>query len=220
MAKYIKYARVFLNRMLNLLRSNYANAKRIVIDNDFQRDLNWFNTFLPVFNGVSFFQYMLNLLRSNYANAKRIVIDNDFQRDLNWFNTFLPVFNGVSFFQYISSKTVQLDACPSGLGAIYDLQVYAMALPASSLDRNIALIEMINILVALIIWHSSWAGRKVLIKCDNQSVVSVLNNGMARYQTLAKYARNIFMRASACNINLTVVHVVGKQNPVADLLVR
>ena len=55
-AKCIKYARVFLNRMLNLLRTNY-NTKKIMIDDDFRKDLKWFYTFLPIFNGVTFFQY-------------------------------------------------------------------------------------------------------------------------------------------------------------------
>ena len=54
----------------------------------------------------------------------------------------------------------------------------------------------------------------VLIKCDNQAVVAVLNN------TLARYARNIFLWLSACNIDMKVVHVAGKLNPVADLLSR
>ena len=55
MAKCIKYVGVSLNRMLNLLKLN-CNVKKIVINDDFKRDLNWFNTFLFVFNGVSFFQ--------------------------------------------------------------------------------------------------------------------------------------------------------------------
>ena len=102
-AKCIKYARVFLNRMLNLLRENY--------------------------------------------NTKEIMIDEDFRKVLKWFNTFLPIFNGVTFFQYTTSKTVHLDACPTGLGAIYDSQVYAMTLPPIWKDKNIAQLEMI--LVAL-----------------------------------------------------------------------
>ena len=148
-AKCIKYARVFLNRMLNLLRTNYNN--------------------------------------------KKIMIDDDFRKDLKWFNTFLPVFNDVTFFQYITSKTVHLDACFTGLGAIYDSQVYATTLPATWKYENIAQLEMINILVALKVWHRPWSCQRVLIKCDNLAVVSVLNNGRARDQILAKYAKNIFM---------------------------
>ena len=53
------------------------------------------------------------------------------------------------FFNYAPAKSVHLDACPSGLGAIFDGRVYAMPLPNSWWDVNIAYTEMINILVAL-----------------------------------------------------------------------
>ena len=104
-AKCIKYARYFLNRMLSLLRTN--------------------------------------------SHAKFIKITTEFKKDLNWFQKFLIVYNGISFFNYTPTKTVHLDSCPSGLGAIFDNQVYAMLLPDSWHDQNIAYIEMINILVAL-----------------------------------------------------------------------
>ena len=69
-------------------------------------------------------------------------------------------------------------------------------------------------------WHNQWSGHKVLVKCDNQAVVSVLSTGKTRDSTLGKYARNVFLWLSAFNINIMVVHVPGKLNPVADLLSR
>ena len=50
--------------------------------------------------------------------SKSIKVTKEFKQSLNWFKTFLVVFNGVSLFSYIPSKSVNLDACPSGLGAI------------------------------------------------------------------------------------------------------
>ena len=138
-AKCIKYARYFLNRMLHLLRQN--------------------------------------------TSTKHIVLTEEFNQDLRWFNRFLPVFNGVSFFNYTPSKVIHLDA---GLGAIYDQQVYALPLSSVWQAQNIAYLEMINILVALKVWHAQWAGTRVLIKCDNQAVVAVLNNGKTRDLTLAR----------------------------------
>ena len=55
-AKCVKYARFFLNRMLNLLRENTKN-KNIRITREFKQDLGWFQRFLTIFNGVSFFNY-------------------------------------------------------------------------------------------------------------------------------------------------------------------
>ena len=132
----------------------------------------------------------------------------------------MPVYHGVSFFHHTPSKIVHLDACPHGLGAIFDSQVYALPLTEEYHYLNIAYLEMLNILVALKVWHSQWAGLKVQIKCDNQAVVSVLNLGRPRDPVLAEYTRNIFLWTSTFNIDLKVVHVPGKLNDVADLLSR
>ena len=166
-----------------------------------------------------FLNRMLTLLRENF-DKKSITVTADFKKDLNWFNTFLSVYNGVSFFQHVTGKVVHLDACPQGLGAIFDNQVYALPLPFTYHQLNIAYLEMLNILVALKVWHREWAGARIQVKCDNQAVVSVLNSGRSRDSVMAEYARNIFMWVSTFNIDIKVVHVPGKLNEVADLLSR
>ena len=70
-----------------------------------------------------------------------------------------------------------LDACTTGLGAIYETQVYVLPLPKDWQASNIASLEIINILVAL---NLHWSGDRVLIHCDNQAMVSVLNTGKSR----------------------------------------
>ena len=50
--------------------------------------------------------------------------------------------------------------------------------------------------------------------------MAVLNNGRSRNNVMGKYARNIFMWLSTCNIDKKVVHIAGKNNPGADLLSR
>ena len=52
--KCVKPERYFLYRMLQLLRSNH-NKSHITLDVNFQRDLNWFNTFLMQYSGVTFY---------------------------------------------------------------------------------------------------------------------------------------------------------------------
>ena len=175
-AKCVKYARYFLNRMLMLLREN--------------------------------------------PHCKRIRLSEAFKKDLRWFNAFLSVFNGVSFFKQPPSKSIHLDACPSGMGAIFDHQVYTLPFPSEWRDLNIAYTELINILVALKVWHIQWAGSSVLIRCDNQAVVSVLTTGKTRDPVMAKYVRNIYLWLSAFNIDMRVIHIAGRLNPVADLLSR
>ena len=77
---------------------------------------------------------MFILLREN-VHKKCIVISDDFKCDLKWFNSLITAFNGVSFFNYVLSKLVHLDAGPSGFGAIFDNQAYALSLPEFWKDK-------------------------------------------------------------------------------------
>ena len=52
------------------------------------------------------------------------------------------------------------------------------------------------------------------------AVVEVLRSGRARDPILATCARNIWLLTAIFNIQLTVTHIPGAQNEVADLLSR
>ena len=54
--KCIKPARFFLNRMLQLLRDSTSKS-HINLNRFFHRDLNWFNTFLWRYNGITFYNH-------------------------------------------------------------------------------------------------------------------------------------------------------------------
>ena len=54
--KRVKSSRPFLNRMLELLRKADKQVK-ISLTEEFRKDLHWFITFLPKFNGVAFFSH-------------------------------------------------------------------------------------------------------------------------------------------------------------------
>ena len=54
--KCVRVSRVFLNRMLDLLRTSVKQSK-ITLTHPFLKDLHWFQTFLPQFNGTAFFDH-------------------------------------------------------------------------------------------------------------------------------------------------------------------
>ena len=54
--KCVKNSRAFLNRMLQTLR-NSSNSSHVTLDPDFYRDLSWFQTSLPHFNGVCLYNH-------------------------------------------------------------------------------------------------------------------------------------------------------------------
>ena len=53
-SKCVRYARFFLNRLLENLRT-HANSKIITLDENSYKDIAWFKKFVQVFNGTSFF---------------------------------------------------------------------------------------------------------------------------------------------------------------------
>ena len=61
------------------------------------------------------------------------------------------------------------------------------------MNWSIVQLEMVNILLAVRLFQAHWAGKKVLIKCDNEAVVSVLRSGKTRDPYLGACARNFGM---------------------------
>ena len=56
-AKCVAPGRIFISRMLNLLKGNINNNIQITLNNEFRKDVNWWITFLPLYNGVSIIPY-------------------------------------------------------------------------------------------------------------------------------------------------------------------
>ena len=167
-----------------------------------------------------FLNRMLQVLRDNHT-SKNIRLTEGFLKDLNWFNTFLCSYNGVTFYDNKPIQAViELDASFTGLGAIFENMIYALPLPHQHLGFNITQLEMLNIMVALKVWGYCWSNMPIEIKCDNLAVVQVLQEGRARDPLLATIARNIWMLTSVFNIQLSVSHIAGKNNAIADLLSR
>ena len=69
-------------------------------------------------------------------------------------------------------------------------------------------------------WSHQWAASKIFLKCDNQAVVSVLNSGKTQDMTLGFMARNISMLLAIHDIELQVIHILGADNKIADILPR
>ena len=138
-----------------------------------------------------FLSRMLDTQRKHH-NSSIITLDEEFKKDMRWFYKFVHIFNGVSFFDKRPVKaTIELDASLNSLGAAWGELVYTVPLVMSEENFSIVHWEMLNILVAIRVWGHQWESQKILFKCDNQAVVSVLNSGKSSDMTLSAIARNI-----------------------------
>ena len=128
----------------------------------------------------------------NRMLALLLDLTSDFRRDLMWFGKFLPLYNGVSLYDHRPVDfTLELDACLTGLGGRWSKFVYHLPIARGFMNFSIVHLEMVNILLAVRLFQVQWSGRRVLIRCDNEAVVSVLRSGRTRDPYLGACARNI-----------------------------
>ena len=59
---------------------------------------------------------------------------------------------------------------------------------------------------------------KIVVECNNEAVVSVLQNSKTSDPLLAPYIRDTKMLAAQFDIDMWLVHIAGAQSMVADLL--
>ena len=167
-----------------------------------------------------FLNRMLDLLRSCHGRQK-IKLTSDFKRDLRWFAKFLPTYNGISLYDHKQvDVTLELDACLTGFGGKSGNFVYHLPIQRGFRNWTIVHLEMINILLATRLFKFQWASKKVLIRCDNEAVVTVLKSGKTRDPYLAACARNIWFESALVDIDLQYAHIRGVDNKVADVLSR
>ena len=167
-----------------------------------------------------FLNRMLQVLRTA-SNPQKIVLGDEFKRDLYWFQRFLQEYNGISLFTHRPCDSfIELDACLTGIGGAWKNFVYQMSIPLGYRQMGIVHLEMINIVVALKLFKDLWAGQKILIRCDNEAVVTVLKTGCTKEPFLGACARNVWFLAACFDINLQYEHVRGIHNTTADLLSR
>ena len=117
------------------------------------------------------FNRMLALLRSVHASKK----------NLRWFGKFLSLYNDISLYDHRPTDfTLELDACLTGLGERWGNFVYYLPISCDFMNWSIVHLEMVNILLAVRLFQNQWSGCRVLTRCDNEAVVTVLRSGRTR----------------------------------------
>ena len=170
-----------------------------------------------------FVNRLLETLRG--MDRERIPMSEPVQRDINWFLKFVKSFNGTATYihtKLYSTDCIQLDACLTGIGGRFNECVYTYQFRHNEIPSMFTIVhlEMWNVLVALRLWGHMWAKKQIIIECDNEAVVSVVNSGVTKDTGLGALVRNIWLETALKDIQLKLIHVKGKNNQCADLLSR
>ena len=85
---------------------------------------------------------------------------------------------------------------------------------------DIAVKELLPIIIAAAIWGKEWRGAQVTCHCDNQAVVAVMGSRSCRERHLMHLLRCLFFYEAHYEFKICCRHVPGSCNGIADDLSR
>ena len=146
--------------------------------------------------GRPFCRRLINSTSDINCPHHHIRLTKGMRQDLQTWLVFFQSFNGISIFHdttWYSNTDVCLytdssAARGNGFGAYFQgrwaFGVWPDFWHQSGVTKDITLLEYFPILVSLYIWGESLRNKKVLFKCDNQSVVHILNTQTSKSDQL------------------------------------
>ena len=85
---------------------------------------------------------------------------------------------------------------------------------------HINCLELLAIVVAVKIWGFHFKGKKILIFCDNEASVQVINSGSSRDSFMQNCLRELCYIQAVFQFDIRAKHIFGNDNRVADYLSR
>ncbi|CAG2202606.1 unnamed protein product [Mytilus edulis] len=176
--------------------------------------------------GRVFISRILNWLRYIYQDVKKSEVPELVKKDILWWKKFLPLYNGVSMMLIEEwSKPDEIfssDACMTGCGGMFKEDFFHVEFPDAIVNEQLHInaLEMLTVVVCLKLWGTKLRGKRIMIKCDNQVTVTVINTGRSRNQFLQSCLREICFVAAINEFELRAVHIAGVDNRLADMLSR
>ena len=175
--------------------------------------------------GRIFVSRMLNFLRG-MPNNRQVRLTEEIRKDLQWWGAFLPLYNGVSMMAWEEWGTpdadLASDACLEGCGAICGEEFFHTTFPEFITDQRLSIneLELLTVVVSLKVWKKRLKGKRILIYCDNEVSVEVVNRGRTRNTFLQSCLREIVWLAATVGFEIRTCHIAGVSNRIPDLLSR
>ncbi len=113
------------------------------------------------------------------------------------------------------------DACLLGCGAWNaDRQFFHVNFPndIKNMCLDINSLALLTIIVACKVWGHKWAGKRLVVKCDN--ITSVLNSDRSKNLFLQSFLREMAFVTARHEFEVRGVHISGISNRIPDALSR
>ncbi len=175
--------------------------------------------------GRTFLRRIFELMAVARNKYRPIRLNKSFRSDLQWWATFLETWNGVSLLRECGLRPadhhVYTDASGRfGCGALWQDLWFQYHWSAGYQDESITLKELLPVVLACAIWGPTWQDSSVLVHCDNEAAVQILNTGYSKDSELMHLLRCLFFIRAHFRVSLRAVHIPGVSNSLADAISR
>ena len=171
--------------------------------------------------GWTFLRQLFMLLSTVAKPHYYVRLNQSVRGDIAWWAALLQYWNGSSLFPWPSpSVHIFSDASGAvGCGTFNPHGSWFQILwPTDWEVTEIAVKEMLPVVVAAAIWGDRWAGHHVCFHIDNTAAVAVVQSRSAREPRLAQLMCCLFFYAAIYKFEYSAVHVPGRENEAADAI--
>ena len=85
---------------------------------------------------------------------------------------------------------------------------------------NINWRELYAIIMALAIWGDQFKDKRILVHCDNASIIQIITKGSSKSKSIMVLVHSLVMFGMQNNFDLCLQHIPGVDNGIADALFR
>ena len=175
--------------------------------------------------GRTFLRRLIDLTKGVQNPNHFIRLNKEARKDLAAWKIFLDQFNSTYIClsnRWVSSNTLKLftDASGAGFSAVFGGKWIQGRFPKEWTSVNIAIKELLPIVLAVQLWGHQMQNAKILFMSDNRSVVYVINKKTSKDPMLMELLRKLVVATMTHNIDFQAKHIPGKHNVIADLLSR
>ena len=155
----------------------------------------------------------------------KILLDEEAKEDLHIWLKFLAQYNGKSLIldkKWILPSTLKIytDASGIGYGGYCNTQWFAGLWPKNWYNVNIHVKEIFPIFILISMFEDYFKNKKLLLFCDNQAVVEIVNKMTSKDKHTMKFVRQIAFITMKNNFHFRIVHIKSSVNEIADKLSR
>ena len=175
--------------------------------------------------GRTFLRRLIDLSTTVDRLHHHINLNNEARADIKWWLDFLPTWNRKSIIPESFSVTAHdiklfTDASSHGFGAIYNNAWIQAAWPVPYTHHSIDYKELFAIVAAAITWGSNWEGKRIVFITDNRPITEIWHKGSSKSPEIMSLIRSLFLMAAQHQFSVSLKHIMGQHNPIADSISR